>query len=185
MFNLEPTNITWSHARDLRNACMLACLHACMLACLHSCLGGSSDASRVRARARYMIDTRWLRYLRSRGRLEIGRHLTKIKISKRSIISRARVATDCAGASTPNHVLRHAARPHARCGCFDVPNALGDGRAQDRVDRAVGSNARTSLRKPSCSLIDVDFYVGPLWLWPCGHRNSEDNIVADGLCGSG
>ncbi len=120
------------------------------------CLSGSSDAARVRARAREMKGPRWPRYWRKRGRIEIARRLTKIENSKRSIISRARVATDCAGASTPNHVLRHAARPHARCGYFDVPNALGDGRAKDRVDRVVGSNARASLRKPSCSLIDVE-----------------------------
>ena len=115
------------------------------LTCMYACLGGSSDAARVRARAREMKGPRWPRYWRKRGRIEIARRLTKIENSKRSIISRARVATDCAGASTPNHVLRHAARPHARCGCFDVPNALGEGRAQDRADGAVGTNARASL----------------------------------------
>ncbi len=115
------------------------------LTCMYACLGGSSDAARVRARAREMKGPRWPRYWRKRGRIEIARLLTKIENSKRSIISRARVATDCAGASTPNHVLRHAARPHARCGCFDVPNALGEGRAQDRADGAVGTNARASL----------------------------------------
>ena len=99
-------NLRISLGRMLGICVMLACLHACMLACLHACLGGSSDAARVRARAREMKGPRWPRYWRKRGRIEIARRLTKIENSKRSIISRTRVATDCAGASTPNHVPR-------------------------------------------------------------------------------
>ena len=134
-----------AHARDLRNECLQ---------------NGSSDAARVRARAREMKGPRWPRCWRKRGRIEIARRLTKIENSKRSIISRARVASDCADASTPNHVLRHAARPHARCG-FSTSLARSEMAARStastvRSDQTLGLR----VRKPSCTLIVVDFYVG-------------------------